>query len=146
MAPSTASPESEISDDDRKTIQNDPIEAVVSFIIDDVDRPEILRVLKLCDIDEKEASDILRQAEERHASAGEAYVAERRKRGLILIASGIGIALFAIFAVETTMWLIWGEFGSFGVLDGIFVLMGLVQVARGGYRIATARRPGKDAR
>ena len=60
-----------------------------------------------------------------------------------MIAWGIGIALFAIFAAELTTWLLWGEFGSFGFLDAVFVLFGLVQVSRGIHRIVTAKRPVK---
>ena len=72
-------------------------------------------------------------------------MAERRKRGFILIAQGIGLAIFAIFAVEAVMWLIRGEFGSFGIIDAIFVLVGLTMVARGVYRVATARRPNRTS-
>ena len=143
LAPST--PEKELSDDVEQARHNDPIGSVLDFIIDDVDRSEILRVLTLCGIDERKASDIIRQAEERYTDGGEAYVKERRKRGLLMVASGVGIALFAIFAVETLMWLATGTFGSFGVVDAIFVLVGLVQVGRGIHRIATARRPSRAA-
>ena len=45
LAPAT--PEKEILDDVQQAIQNDPVGTVVSFIIDDVDRSEILRTLTL---------------------------------------------------------------------------------------------------
>ena len=70
LAPSTAKPESEISDDDRKAIQNDPVEAVIAFMIDDAERDEILRVLALCGIDGERASNVIKQAEERYADGG----------------------------------------------------------------------------
>ena len=143
MAPST--PENEIPDDVQQAIQSDPVGTVVSFIIDDVDRAEILRTLTLCGIDENKASNIIKEAEKVHAEGGDTYVAERRKRGFILIAQGIGLAIFAIFAVETLMWLIGGESGSFGIIDAIFVLVGLSMVARGVYRVATAKRPSKPS-
>ncbi len=143
MAPAT--PEKEIDDDVQKAIQDDPVGTVVSLIIDDVDRTEILRILSLCGIEGDKASDIIKEAEKVHAEGGDTFVAERRKRGYWLIVQGIALALFAIFAVETVMWLIIGNFGSFGIIDAIFVLVGLSMVARGLYRVVTAKRPSRTS-
>ena len=121
----------ELPDDVRQAINNDPIGTVLASMENDADQEEISRALALAGIDNEEATAIVQQAKE-------LYAAGRRKRGIRRILTGIAIAVFAIFAAETIQWLIWGELGSFGVVDGIFVLVGLYYVIRGVYEVATS--------
>ena len=128
----------EIAENEKEAIKADPIKASLVLMEDDNDAQEVARILSLAGIDKDAIPAIVQQA-------GKLYEAGRRKRGIRRILTGIAIALFAIFAVETVMWLITGNFGSFGVIDAIFVLVGLYYVVRGVYEVVTANRSVEKA-
>ena len=64
---------------------------------------------------------------------------DRRRHGARSILMGVGISLFSLLAVEGTMWLLFGKFGSYGIIDAIFVLLGLYYIIRGVYEVATSK-------
>ena len=119
-----------LDDEERAMIAQDPLSVVLSLKESDTSNQQITRILAVAGIDTSEATALLEQAEI-------TMKATRRRRGFRRILEGIGIALFAIFAVEGIMWLISGEFGSFGFIDGVFVLIGLYFVVRGVYEVVT---------
>ena len=64
---------------------------------------------------------------------------QRRTKGIKRILMGVVIILVALLLVEGIMWLLIGEFGAFGFIDALFVLLGTYHILRGTYEVLTSK-------
>ena len=69
----------------------------------------------------------------------------RRRKGIKRILMGVGIILVALLLVEGIMWLVFGEFGSFGFIDALFVLLGAYHILKGLYEVLTSKAVPESA-
>ena len=69
----------------------------------------------------------------------------RRRKGIKRILMGVGIILVALFLAEGITWLIFGEFGSFGFIDALFVLLGAYHILKGLYEVLTPKPAPESA-
>ena len=69
----------------------------------------------------------------------------RRRKGIKRILMGVGVILVAFFLAEGIMWLVFGEFGSFGFIDALFVLLGAYHILKGLYEVLTSRPAPESA-
>ena len=64
---------------------------------------------------------------------------KRRAQGLKTITYGVILIAVAIFVVEGIQFLIWRSGPSFGYINGLFVALGALQIAKGIYQVVKVK-------